>query len=174
MEFSRRTDAGRRNQLLVKVVVGLVLVGAAIGVFVGMVSATVLDAVGIKATDPPPPTPSASASAAPSAAASVTPTAAPTTEAPAPRPQPRIEASPTDASPGERVTLSGAFPDLDGGTALQVQRQEGGKWTDFPVNARTKDDGTFSTYILTSRAGEQQFRVSAGETATPPVTITIG
>ncbi|MDO9378959.1 MAG: hypothetical protein Q7T56_08910 [Nocardioidaceae bacterium] len=174
MDLSSRTVAGRRNQLLAKVVVGLVVVGAAIGIFVGMVSATVLDAVGIRATEPTP-TAAASASPTPSAAPTSAPTTAATTEAPAPEPTPQIEVSPQDASPGERITFTGSFPDLDGGTTLQVQRREGGEWTDFPVDARTRDDGTFSTYILTSRTGEQQFRLeAAGGTATPPVTVTIG
>jgi hypothetical protein len=39
-----------------------------------------------------------------------------------------------------------------------VQRFEGGKWEDFPVTASVSNE-TFSTYIQTSQAGVNRFRV---------------
>ena len=65
---------------------------------------------------------------------------------------------------------------IDGeGVALQIQRREGGSWSDFPVQANVRG-GVFSTWIQTSRTGEQRFRVADPTTdrVSNVVRITIG
>lgn len=83
-----------------------------------------------------------------------------------------LQAFPLEASPGERITLTGVYPAGEGAT-LQVQRFEG-TWTDFPVSV-TVSGGLYNTYILTSRTGEARFRVTdkALERSSNPVTVTI-
>lgn len=81
---------------------------------------------------------------------------------------------PRQVAPGQQINFSGVYPGGEG-AVLQVQRNEGGAWTDFPVTATVRG-GSFRTYILTTRVGVARFRVldtgSAG--ASNPVTVTIG
>lgn len=89
---------------------------------------------------------------------------APTSSAPSPskthKPKPNkaitLQGFPNKVSPGQRIDLTGVYQGAEG-TALQVQRFEGG-WTDFPVST-TVSGGIFSTYVTTSRSGVQRFRV---------------
>jgi hypothetical protein len=76
--------------------------------------------------------------------------------------------------PSERINLTGQWPGHDN-ESLLVQRFESGQWTDFGVQVRV-NVGTFSTYVLTSRTGDQKFRVfdPGSETASNEVTVTIG
>ncbi|UDY23211.1 hypothetical protein [Nocardioides sp. Kera G14] len=73
----------------------------------------------------------------------------------------------------ERIDLSGAYTGGEG-AVLQVQRREGGKWTDFPVTASVSGD-TFSTYVQTGRTGKQEWRVidTDSKLASNSVTVTI-
>ncbi len=84
-----------------------------------------------------------------------------------------LAVSPQAVGPGERINLSGTYGRE--GASLQVQRQQGGTWTDFPVSA-TVGAGTFETWIVTSQTGAAQFRVvdEATGTASNPVMVTIG
>jgi hypothetical protein len=68
-----------------------------------------------------------------------------------------LSAGQTEVSPMEQIDLTGVFPGGEG-AILQVQRFEGGKWEDFPVTASVSNE-TFSTYIQTSQAGVNRFRV---------------
>ena len=43
--------------------------------------------------------------------------------------------------------------------SCEVQRFENGKWSNFGVQARRCSVGTFATYIMTGRTGENRFRV---------------
>lgn len=106
------------------------------------------------------------------------PSESPSEEEPAPDPGRRskkitLQAFPLEASAGERITMTGVYPAGEGAT-LQVQRFEGGTWTDFPV-AATVSGGIYNTYILTSRTGQTRFRVAdkALGKASNPVTVTI-
>jgi hypothetical protein len=84
-----------------------------------------------------------------------------------------LTVSPTTVGPGERINLSGSYGRE--GASLQVQRQQGGVWGDFPVTT-TVSGGTFDTWIVTSQTGTVQFRVldrATGATSNP-VTVTIG
>lgn len=85
-----------------------------------------------------------------------------------------LVAAPQSVSPGERINLNGVYVDGEG-VALQVQRREGGSWTDFPVQANVRG-GAFETWIQTSRTGEQRFRVADPTTdrASNAVRVTVG
>jgi hypothetical protein len=81
--------------------------------------------------------------------------------------------SPQRVAPGQRIDFSGSY-NREGAT-LQIQRQVGGSWTDFPVSA-TVSGGSFQTWITTSQTGPAPFRVidSATGALSNTVTVTIG
>lgn len=85
-----------------------------------------------------------------------------------------LNASPTTVSSGEKINLSGVYVDGEG-VSLQVQRQEGDAWVDFPTQATVRG-GAFSTYVYTGRFGDNVFRVFDPTTgrSSNPVTVTIG
>ncbi len=85
----------------------------------------------------------------------------------------QLALSPALARPMQRVNLTGNYPGKDN-VSLQVQRKEGGAWTSFPTSAQVQN-GTFQTYVLTGRLGDQVFRVfdPATNAASNPVTVTI-
>ncbi|MDQ6688082.1 MAG: hypothetical protein M3Z50_10840 [Actinomycetota bacterium] len=85
----------------------------------------------------------------------------------------QLALSPAFARPMQRVNLTGSYPGKDN-MSLQVQRKEGGAWTSFPTSAQVQN-GTFQTYVLTGRLGDQVFRVFDPQTntASNPVTVTI-
>lgn len=84
-----------------------------------------------------------------------------------------LSASPLEVSRMERIYLTGTFPGGEG-ASLQVQRMEDG-WTDFPVSASVSG-GTFSTYVMTGRSGENRFRVvdPASGKKSNPVKVRVG
>ncbi len=69
----------------------------------------------------------------------------------------KLFGAPQSVSAGERINFNGVYVDGEG-VALQIQRKEGGVWTDFPVEATVRG-GVFSTWIQTSHTGESPFRV---------------
>jgi hypothetical protein len=83
-------------------------------------------------------------------------------------------AAPQQVSPGQRINFNGVYEGAEG-AVLQVQRQDGGSWSDFPVTASVRG-GSFETWIMTSRAGETKFRVVDGATdvISNVVTVQIG
>ena len=85
-----------------------------------------------------------------------------------------LSASPQFVKPMERINLTGQWPGHDA-MGLMVQRQEDGEWVDFGVQTTVRV-GTFATYILTGRPGDNVFRVydPETETASNEVTVTIG
>lgn len=94
-------------------------------------------------------------------------------ESPSADGKPQLAATPVIARAMERVTLSGTYPGRDA-MSLQVQRLEGGRWVDFPVSAKVRV-GTFDTYLMTGRSGDNKFRVfdPVDKVASNPVTVTI-
>ncbi len=82
--------------------------------------------------------------------------------------------APQNVGPGERINFNGVYTDGEGAT-LQVQRKQGGAWTDFPVDATVRG-GSFETWIQTSRTGKSKFRVfdKAAHRASNVVTVRIG
>ena len=68
-----------------------------------------------------------------------------------------LNISPVQARPMERINLTGDYPGNDN-VSLEVQRFADGNWTNFGVQAPVRV-GTFSTYVMTGRSGENRFRV---------------
>ncbi len=69
----------------------------------------------------------------------------------------QLEVSPVIASPMERINLTGTYKGADN-QLLQIQRFDDGTWTNFDAKTTVRV-GTFATYIMTGRAGENRFRV---------------
>lgn len=86
----------------------------------------------------------------------------------------QLDVSPLKAGPMQRVDMSGSYRG-PGGPQLQVQRYEDGTWSDFGVQATVRG-GSYSTYIMTGRAGENRFRMfdPQAKEASNVVTVTIG
>ena len=82
--------------------------------------------------------------------------------------------APQNVSAGGRINFNGVYTDGEG-ARLQVQRKEGGSWTDFPVDATVRG-GSFETWIQTSRTGVTKFRMfdQDANRASNVVTVTIG
>jgi hypothetical protein len=74
----------------------------------------------------------------------------------------QLSVSPVLARPMERVNLTGTYPGRDS-VGLKVQRFEDGQWSDFGVSATVRV-GTFETYVMTGRSGENRFRMFDPET----------
>ncbi|NYG54504.1 hypothetical protein [Nocardioides perillae] len=68
-----------------------------------------------------------------------------------------LSAGQTSVSPMGQIDLTGTYPGGEG-AILQVQRFEGGSWSDFPVTVSVSGS-TFATYVQTGRVGEARFRV---------------
>ena len=185
MNLDPSSTDGARNLLLVKLLGGLVVTGIAIGLVVGLLGTTVLRSMGLEEQPAPEPTPEEQVTEVIDGgpdADDQSPSDEETDEAEeedaketANKPPPSVlKASPNPASAGAEITLSGSFRGLHAGS-LQVQRREGGTWTDFPVDASVDSDGTFSTYIITSRSGTAPFRMLHEDTGrtSPIVKVTI-
>jgi hypothetical protein len=76
-----------------------------------------------------------------------------------------FSADPTTVSPGSRINLVGSIEPAIGDIELRVERRvDDGDWESFPddsgqITARTQADGRFSTYVNTSRPGENHWRL---------------
>lgn len=81
--------------------------------------------------------------------------------------------APQSVGTGERINFNGVYPGGEG-VVLQIQRREGGRWVDFPVDATVRG-GSFETWIQTSRTGKQVFRVydEDAHRASKTVTVTV-
>lgn len=158
----------------------LLVVGLLVGGIIGLVALKAADVAGVGGTPTPetgPPPGLGLTTARPETTAPPTrttrpaPTTPPTTQTtePAPTtttttgtPQPppqaiQLVATPLQATSFERVSLSGTYP-APAGTVLQVERNRGAGWEEFPTTA-TVDAGAFSTYVATGILGANQFRV---------------
>jgi hypothetical protein len=128
------------------------------------------DTAGTGATASPP------TASGPTAGPSGPSSPSPTTPSP-PRPPATaltLSASPNSAGAFERVTLTGQYPGAASGTAVQVQRVEGGAWVEFPVTA-TVEGGAYTTYVELGQPGANRLRVvdpDSGATSNP-VTVTV-
>ncbi|MFL6154851.1 MAG: hypothetical protein ACJ72D_02085 [Marmoricola sp.] len=85
-----------------------------------------------------------------------------------------LSATPVLVNPMERINLTGQWPGKDN-VSLLVQRYENGEWVDFGVQV-TVQVGTFETYVMTGREGDNKFRLLDPEsgTASNDVTVTVG
>lgn len=167
-------EINRRKRIATKFAWSFAAAGLALGLILGLGGTALIDATGMNDIQPrATPTATATATRTPKSTPSPTPTA---TATPA-IPPPTLEAASTSIAPGEKLRLTGAFPELGDGATIQVQvKDPGSDWDDFPVKTRTREDGEFTTVIFTTRTGERQFRLYNEETgtSTPPVTVTIG
>ncbi|HET6168469.1 MAG TPA: hypothetical protein VFE07_16685 [Marmoricola sp.] len=183
MTGNRRDDEDRRGELAT-VVLKVVGVAVAIGLVIGIGAWVLVKAIGLDSPDP---------ATDPSQVQPVTPlpsTALPvpsesdtsgpgTSDLPTITPSPGngdlfLSAAPVIVDPMERINLTGQWPGHDN-EGLLVQRFEGGKWADFGVQVRV-NVGTFETYVMTGRSGDQRFRVydPQSRTASNEVTVTVG
>lgn len=171
-----------RRQALVAVGI-LVAIGVVVGGIATVISITAAKMTGITDNEPtqaastrsptqapPSEEPTDTGSTAPTETTESTP--AQTTERPGNRPAIRLTASPTVTGTYERIDLNGTYSAPDD-TYLQVQRDEGGQWVDFPTNARVSSGGTFSTYVETGRNGPNRFRVVDPVTSETSNVVTI-
>jgi hypothetical protein len=90
------------------------------------------------------------------------------------RGQIQLDVSPLQARPMERINLTGTYQGADN-LQLQVQRFDSGAWQDFGVQATVRV-GTYETYVMTGRSGENRFRVYDASTGkgSNVVLVTIG
>lgn len=74
----------------------------------------------------------------------------------------------------QQIDLTGTYPTGEG-AILQVQRLESGTWSDFPVTMSVSSQ-TFATFVQTSQAGENRFRVIDTDTGvfSNVVVVTVG
>lgn len=152
---------------VLKFAVLALVVGAVLGLatFLGIKTLGVGGGNGGPTADPlPGDTPSALPTVAlsdpgstPSKSPSAAPSEEPSTTAP-PKGAMKLNASPGQVAPGERINLTGTYQGRDNLT-LVVQRKTGGAWSQFADVTVPVRVGTFSTYVITSRSGIQVFRV---------------
>lgn len=173
-----------RQQEITAVIVKVLGVAVAIGLVIGLAAWIMVKAVGLNTGGTSDATAGGSRPVAP-----LPTTALPVPSASAPTDNPGLvtttpsgpgtgdlylSASPVFVKPMERINLTGQWPGHDN-EGLLVQRLEGGQWSDFGVQVSV-DVGTFATYVMTGRAGDQKFRVydPASKTASNEVTVTVG
>jgi hypothetical protein len=134
---------------------GLVVLAAVLGLGAG----ALLGESSTRTPDALPPAPSTSASPTP------TPTPAEVTATP----------DATTAAAGSRVYVRGTVTGVAPGTAMVLQRQDGGAWSDFPAHTSVNKDGSYSIWFMTSRTGEGSWRMAVPSTgqASAPFTVTI-
>ncbi len=146
---------------LVKALAGVVVIGVAIA----LGTTIVVRVLGLDESDSPGPLGSPSARSEPLPTTALPVPGEDETDEPDPTKTPdsaktgamRLSISPVSARPMERVNLTGTYKGADN-VGLQVQRFEDGNWRDFGVTATVRV-GTYETYIMTGRPGEQRFRM---------------
>jgi hypothetical protein len=177
-------DDDDRRQDLTTVVLKILGVAVAIGLVIGLGAWVMVKALGLDSTETPslgtsqvdPITPLPT-TALPVPSESSSPSAPDDTFSTPSSPGTGdlyLSASPVFVDPMERINLTGQWPGHDN-EGLLVQRFEGGKWADFGVHVQV-NVGTFDTYVMTGREGDQKFRVYDPETKTASneVTVTVG
>lgn len=151
------------------------LLGAGLGVMIGVAAAALIASGLDGGTLPPISAPRGPAPGASTADGGEAPTAAPSASAP-PTGSASLTATPAQVSAGERFRLSGQLPGASEGERLVIEwREDGGNWADFPVTATARPDGTFDTQVYIASPGERQFRVrsSGSSDATPEAVVSI-
>lgn len=85
-----------------------------------------------------------------------------------------LSSSVTSVGPMEQFTLTGVYPGGEG-AILQVQRFQGGEWTDFQATGSVSDE-TFAIPVQTGVPGMNRFRVVDTDSGlqSAEVRITIG
>lgn len=192
--MARRDDEDERwgRQLLVSLVALLAVAGVVGGILavvaLGAARVTGLGGSGPQAqpslyfpTAKPTVRPQAPAApTAPTAQASTPPAQPSAQPSPSPSKSPKarkqitLQAFPQQVSPGQRINLTGVYQGAEGAT-LQVQRDDGSGWQDFPVTVSVSG-GTFQTWVTTSHPGKNRFRVvdEGASRRSNPATVTVG
>jgi hypothetical protein len=186
---------GARNRAILFGVVTLVVVGAIVGLGVGWLGSRAVDSTGIDDVEAPEdgrpgvgndpfedftaspsePEDTETTTTEPTETTPTTPTEPTKTRKSREPREPTLNASPTQASTFERVSLTGRFPGMNAGVTLFVERKEGGSWSSFAdVTMTTDRRGTYSTWIETGQTGPNRFRITSetGE-STPTVVVQI-
>ena len=88
-----------------------------------------------------------------------------------PKKQISLSAGETAVAPMQQIDLSGVYPGGEG-AILQVQRLTNGTWQDFPVTTSVSNQ-TFTTYVQTSQAGVNKFRVVDTDTGKASNTVQV-
>lgn len=166
-----------RMGLFKKLALLVALVGAGLGVILGVAGAALLAGIVDGGSLPPVNPPSGPTTVASDA---TDPYGAGTSDGAATsRPDAdtaSLTATPGIVSAGDRFRLSGRLPNATPGETLTIEwREAGATWAPFPVTATARDDGTFETQVYIGSPGEREFRVSsrgAGGT-TPPTMVRI-
>lgn len=148
----------------------LLVVGGLIGAIVAFAGIKVADLAGITGTSPTTrseerlriprnvSTPTTAPTSTPPSTTNSPPTSSPPSSTATPERAITLTVSPRRAPSFARITLTGTYRAPDG-TSLQVQRQEGGGWVDFPTTT-TVNAGRFSTYIQTGHTGLNRIRMT--------------
>jgi len=178
-----------RNERIVAAVVKVVGVAVAIGLAIGLGTWVMVKALGLDDTTTSPIGPAAvtpvkplptkalpvpNDSSSPTAGTTDEPTDIPTTIVTPGAGDLFLNASPVFVKSMERINLTGQWPGRDN-VSLLVQRLEDGEWVDFGVQVQVRV-GTFETYVMTGREGDNKFRLLDPESGTTSneVTVTIG
>lgn len=180
-----------QRRVLVAAALKVVAVAVGIGLVVGLGAFVVIKALGLSddtssahastpaASDTPAALPTVALS--PPGSTDTTPDASPTTS-PTTSPKPpkknkaiQLALSPMSVGPGQRINITGTWPGHDN-VALQVQRMENGAWTNFSDVQAQVQVGTYGTYVLTSRTGDNTFRMRdpASGKVSNAVTVVVG
>ncbi|MGD9961561.1 hypothetical protein [Nocardioides sp.] len=103
-----------------------------------------------------------------------TPTTSAPASSPTKKPKREIKLVAGQASVGsfDEIDLSGSYP-LGEGSILQVQRLENGTWVGFYSVSVTVTNGSFSTFVQTSRTGVNKFRVVDSDTDTKSNAVSV-
>jgi len=165
--------------------IALVGVAIAIGLLGGLAVIVGVKATGLDntstATDPSAspstfhlPKPTDTSSAIPEPEDPVEPSAGEETSSEAPANAISLSATQQSVSPMQQIDLTGTYQAGEG-AILQVQRLEGGTWSNFPVTMSVSG-GTFATYVQTSQVGPNKFRVIDTDTkvTSNELTVTVG
>jgi cell division protein FtsN len=165
--------------------IALVAVAVAIGLLGGLAVMIGVKATGIDGTSTATdesatpsafnlPRPSDTGSSIPAPEDSVEPSPGEESSSEAPAEAISLTAVQQSVSPMQQIDLTGTYQAGEG-AILQVQRLEGGRWSDFPVTMSVSG-GTFATYVQTSKTGPNQFRVidTDTEVTSNEVTVTVG
>jgi hypothetical protein len=171
-----------RQQQIAAVVLKLLGIAVGIGLVIGLGAWVMVKALGLDSTEasgpgtgqvePITPLPT-TALPVPTDTVPTSPNTGLVTRTSAPNGDLYLNATPVFVKPMERINLTGRWPGHDN-EGLKVQRFEGGDWVDFGVQANV-NVGTFETYVMTGREGDNKFRVfdPATKTASNDVTVTV-
>ena len=93
------------------------------------------------------------------------------TATPTPTPETKGAFTANATKNGKKIVITGEG--AEPGANLIVQRKNGSDWADFPAHAKASSDGSYSTYIITSRDGTYRVKDTSSDAASEPVDVKI-